>query len=238
MVSRPNHRKVPKRGGKNVFVTKSGKAIRINRSLVEKRRARKDRKKARRKAEYLSTLPLNRFKRILYRMHPKRLAKYWFSRDGLIMGLKIVGIGIVVVFILLIGMFAYFRKDLPNIKDISGSNLGGSTTYYDSTGTQVLFQDYNAVKRIPVEGTQITPLMKDATIAIEDKNFYHEGAFDVKGIARAGYHDIFSNGQGLQGGSTITQQLVKLNEDWTSNRTISRKVKEIILAVELEREYS
>jgi membrane peptidoglycan carboxypeptidase len=135
-------------------------------------------------------------------------------------------------------MFAYFRKDLPNIKDISGSNLGGSTTYYDRTGTIVLFQDYDAIKRVPVTSSNINPLMKDATIAIEDKNFYHEGAFDVKGIARAGFHDLFSSGGGLQGGSTITQQLVKLNENWTSNRTVTRKVKEIILAVELEREYS
>ena len=233
-------RKSPRRrssAGKNIYVTKSGKSIKLNRSFGERWQAKKD-ERTRRKAEYLSTLPINRFKRFLFRLHPKRLVKYWFSREGAIMFLKLIGIGIVVSFLLLIGMFAYFRKDLPNIKDISGSNLGGSITYYDSTGNTKLFQDYNAIKRTPVSGSAISPYMKNATIAIEDKNFYHEGAFDVRGIARATYHDVFHSGGGLQGGSTITQQLVKLNENWTANRTVSRKIKEIILAVELEREYS
>ena len=154
------------------------------------------------------------------------------------MALKLIGVTMLACFFLIIGLFAYFRKDLPAIKDISGSSLGGSINYYDSTDKVLLFQDYNAVKRIPVESTQISPYMKEATVAIEDKNFYHEGAFDVRGIARAAVHDAFGGGGGLQGGSTITQQLVKLNENWTDNRTITRKVKELILAVELEREYS
>jgi penicillin-binding protein 1A len=79
--------------------------------------------------------------------------------------------------------------------------------------------------------------MKQATVAIEDKDFYKHGAFDVRGIMRAGLNDVFGGGP-IQGGSTITQQLVKLNEQWTDNRTITRKIKELILAVELEREYS
>lgn len=191
-----------------------------------------------RKAAYLSTLPKNPFLRVLYRMHPKRILRYWFSRDGLIMALKITGIGIVVVFIATIGVFAYFRKDLPKIKDISGDNLGGSITYYDNTGKTVLWQDYDALKRIPVASTQISGYMKQATVAIEDKNFYHEGAFNLTGIVRAASHDVLGGAGSLQGGSTITQQLVKLNEQWTANRTITRKVKELILAVELSREYS
>src|SRR5665213_2662306 len=185
------------RASKNVFVTKTGKTVKVNRSLNEKRKARKD-ERFRKKAAYLSTLPTNRFKRILARLEPRRMARYWFSRDGAIMALKIMGIGIVVMFLVIIGMFAYFRKDLPNIKDISGSNLGGSTSYYDSTGKVLLWEDYNAVKRIPVQSNQISPYIKDATIAVEDKSFYHEGAFDVRGIARAAFHDIFSSGGGLQ----------------------------------------
>lgn len=154
------------------------------------------------------------------------------------MALKILGISIIALFVLMVGMFAYFRKDLPNITDVSGNNLGGSISYYDRTGKTLLFQDYSAEKRIPVPSQNISPYMKDATVAIEDKSFYHEGAFNVKGITRAAFHDLFSSGGGLQGGSTITQQLVKLNENWTNQRTITRKIKEVILAVELEREYS
>jgi len=221
---------------KNTITTKSGNTLKINRSLSDQSKARKSARTAA-KAAYLSTLPKDRWKRILYRMHPKRVAGYWFSRDGGIMALKIIGVSIVLVFLLTIGLFAYFRKDLPQIKDIGGTDLGGSNTYYDRTGQVVLWQDYNAIKRVAVPSDQISPYVKEATVSIEDKNFYKEGAFDVRGILRAGLHDAVGSG-GVQGGSTITQQLVKLNEQWTSNRTITRKVKELILATELEREYS
>ncbi len=174
----------------------------------------------------------------MYRLHPKRLAAYWFSREGGIMALKITGIGIVAGFLIVIGLFAYYRKDLPKIKDISGDKLGGSITYYDRTGQTVLWQDYDAIKRVPVTSENQSKYVKEATVAIEDKDFYKHGAFDVRGIMRAGIHDLVGGGGGTQGGSTITQQLVKLNEQWTDNRTVTRKVKELILAVELEREYS
>jgi penicillin-binding protein 1A len=171
-------------------------------------------------------------------MQPKRLAAFWFSRDGAIMALKVMGAGILVIFVILIGLFAYFRKDLPKINDISGDNLGGSISYYDRTGEVLLWQDYAAIKRITVSSNQIAPVMEHATVAIEDKNFYKEGAFSISGVFRAGLHDTLSGGTSLQGGSTITEQLVKLNESWTGNRTISLKVKELILAVDLEREYT
>jgi penicillin-binding protein 1A len=226
-----------RRPGKNVYTTKSGNTIKLNRSLSERVRAKRE-AKARKRAAYLSSLPKERWKRILYRLHPKRVIKYWFSREGAIMALKITGVGIVVCFLLLVGVFAYFRKDLPNIKDISGNDMDASMTYYDRTGQTVLWQDYDAVKRVPVTSDNISKYVKDATVAIEDKNFYKHGAFDVQGIMRAGINDVFKKGGTTQGGSTITQQLVKLNLNWTQDRTIARKFKELILAVELEREYS
>ncbi|MEI7758867.1 MAG: transglycosylase domain-containing protein [bacterium] len=225
------------RSKKNIYVTKKGNSIKINQSLSSKFKARKN-LRAKNKAVYLSGLPAGRIKRLMFHLQPKRLYHYWFSKKGLITGLKIFGICIAVGFIFMIGMFAYFRKDLPNLKDITGANLGGSISYYDRTGTTLLFSDYNAVKRIPVQSDQISPYLKHATIAIEDKSFYHEGAFDVKGIARAGFNNLTNRSGGLQGGSTITQQLVKLNQNWTNDHTISRKIKEIILAVELERQYT
>ncbi len=231
-VQRP--RKRP--GSKNTFTTKSGSTIKLHQSLTERYRAHRD-AKARRRAAYMSTLPKNRFKRILYRMKPRELARYWFSRDGAIMALKIAGVGFVVGFLVIVGTFAYFRKDLPDIS-VTGTKLGGSITYYDRTGQTVLWQDYDAVKRQTVAADKIAQSVKDATVAIEDKDFYKHGAFDVRGILRAGLHDVFSKGGGLQGGSTISQQLVKLNLEWSADRTIARKVKEVILAVELEREYS
>lgn len=224
------------RVGKNYFVTKSGKNIKLHRSFSNRLKAYKDGKSKRRAAK-LSTLPKGRVKRFFARLEPKRLYHYWFSRDGAIMALKLLGIGMVAGFLLLVGLFAYFRKDLPNLKDISGNNLGGSIRYYDRTGQTLLWEDYGAIKRTPVKEEAISQYMKDATIAIEDKDFFKHGGFDVRGIMRAGLNDVFGSG-GTQGGSTITQQVVKLNQNWTDDRTITRKVKELILAVELEREYS
>jgi len=220
----------------NIYTTKSGQKIKLQHSLLQRYVERRDRKDLR-KAEMLRDMPKGRVKRILYRLHPKRLYRYWFSRDGAIMALKIVGIGFITIFIVLVGVFAYFRKDLPNLKDISGDNIGGSIRYYDKTGATLLWEDYDAVKRIPVNSDQISKYMKDATVALEDRDFYKHGGFDVKGVVRAGVANI-TGGSSRQGGSTITEQLVKLTQDWTQQRTYSRKVKELILAVELERTYS
>lgn len=225
-----------RRSGQRTFTTKSGKTLKLNRNFGDRLKASRN-QRAMQRATYLSTLPKNRWKRLAYRLHPKRLAAYWFSREGAIMALKVTGIGIVVCFFLTIGVFAYFRKDLPKIKGIAGDKLGGSITYYDNTGKTVLWQDYDAVKRIPVDSDQISPYMKEATVAVEDKDFYKHGAFDLRGIMRAGLNDVVGHGP-VQGGSTITQQLVKVSQQWTDNRTITRKIKELILAVELEREYS
>ena len=220
----------------NVYTTKSGQKIKLQHGLMQRYVASRDRKELR-KAEMLRDMPKGRFKRILYRLQPKRVYHYWFSKQGLIMGLKLVGIGFIVVFVVLLGVFAYFRKDLPNLKEITGDNIGGSIRYYDKTGQTLLWEDYDAVKRIPVKQDQISKYVKDATVAVEDRDFFKHGGFDVKGIARASIANI-SGGGTSQGGSTITQQLVKLTQDWTKDRTYKRKIKELILSVELERTYS
>ncbi|MDQ2973453.1 MAG: transglycosylase domain-containing protein [bacterium] len=220
----------------NKFTTKSGKTIKLNRTLLERTKARHE-AKALRKAERMRGMPKSRVKRVLYRLHPKRLYKYWFSRDGAIMALKLGGIAIVVMFFGLMAVFAYFRKDLPNLKDISGDTVGGSVRYYDRTGQTLLWEDYDAVKRTPVTDEQISQYLKDATIAIEDREFFNHSGFNVKGITRAAWNNAF--GGSTQGGSTITQQVVKLNNaDFINQRTLTRKIKELILSVELERSYS
>lgn len=223
----------PRRSGRSV-TTRTGRVLKVNSSLGGRWKMMRE-AKSRRRAERLAGLPKSRFKRAVYRLHPRRLAAYWFSRDGGIMALKIAGIGIVVLFITTLGVFAYFRKDLPKINDFS--KLDGSISYYDRTGTELLFQDYDAVKRVPVKSEEISKYIKEATIAIEDRDFYNHRGFDIRGITRAAFTDI-STGSAAQGGSTITQQLVKLTQDWTQERTLARKAKELILAVELERSYT
>lgn len=220
---------------KNRFTTRNGNTFKINRSLSDRLKIRRD-QKARRRAERMNGMPKSRVGRVLWHLNPKNLKKYWFSHDGRMMLLKIMGIGFIAGFLSLVGTFAYFRKDLPNLRDISGNNIGGSIRYFDRTGKTLLWEDFDAVKRIPVEGDSISQHMKNATIAIEDKDFYHHGGFDLRGISRAAWNNAF--GGSTQGGSTITQQLVKLTQDWTKERTVTRKIKEVILAVELERSYS
>jgi membrane peptidoglycan carboxypeptidase len=229
-------RKPPRTSANRPITTRSGKVLKVNRSLGERYTAMRQAKSLR-KVNRLSGLPKSRVKRLLWRLQPRRLADYWFSRDGGIMALKIVGIAIVAMFLLTLGVFAYFRKDLKSITDVSGSSLGGSISYYDNTGKNLLWQDYNAVKRIPVSGQDISPYLKEATVAVEDKSFYSERGFDIKGIVRATFVDVLHRGS-TQGGSTITQQLVKLTQDFNQNRTLTLKVKELILAVELERSYT
>ncbi len=225
------------RKSKNTFVTKSGQTIKVNQSLSNRIKAYRD-ARAQSKARRLAGMPKGRVQRFFYRMQPKRLYHYWFSREGGIMALKVTGIGLIAGFLLLVGVFAYFRKDLPNLKDVSGNNVGGSIRYYDRTGQVLLWEDYDAVKRIPVKGEEIAQSVKDATVAIEDKDFFKHGGFDVRGIARAGLNNVLNRTGDTQGGSTITQQLVKLTQNWTEQRTYTRKVKELILSVELERSYS
>lgn len=235
LLKKSSRNKEPKRS-KNTHITKSGKTIKLHTSLSDRIKASRD-EKALRKAERLRGMPKSRLKRFFFRLHPKRLYKYWFSREGGIMALKITGIGLVVFFIAMIGVFAYFRKDLPNLRDISGNNIGGSIRYYDRTGETLLWEDYDAVKRIPVQGEDIADYLKQATIALEDRDFFKHGGFDTKGIMRAAFANL-TGGETSQGGSTITQQLVKLSEGWTRDRSYTRKIKELILSVEMERSYS
>ncbi len=226
------------RKSKSTFTTKSGQTIKINRSIGDKIRSQRA-ARAEKRAKRLAGMPKSRVKRFFYRLHPQRMYKYWVSREGAVMALKVFGIGTLAGFLLLVGVFAYYRKDLPNIKDISGNNIGGSIQYYDRSGQTLLWEDYDAVKRIPVQDKDISDNIKKATIAIEDKDFFKHGGFDTRGIIRAGLNNVFGHSGTQQGGSTITQQLVRLTQkDVGHEQTYQRKIKELILSVELEREYS
>ena len=91
------------------------KRMSVYANLAQKRRTKKD-KKSRKRAEYLATLPKHPVKRFFYRLHPKRVAKYWFSKHGALMALKILGVSVLAVLLLIGGLFAYFRKDLDRIR--------------------------------------------------------------------------------------------------------------------------
>ena len=220
------------------------RAVHVYSNLVKQRRTKKD-AAARRKAEYLASLPKHPVKRFFYRLHPKRVFKYWFSRRGLVMALKLVGVGILFVAVIVGGVFAYYRKDLEavNAGSISERVQTTVTRYYDRNDV-LLWEDTGGGNyRTAVASDEINDYMKEATIAIEDKEFYDHSGVSITGIIRS----AFNNAQGgeVQGGSTLTQQLVKqvflADEALNSGRGLAgvpRKIKEIILAMEVERKYT
>lgn len=197
------------------------------------KRAGKRNTRAKKKAEYLATLPKSPLKRIAYRFHPKRFFDFWFSKRGALMALKLLGIAIAVFAVVTISLFAYFRKDLP---DPTSFTFDQSTKFYDRTGKVLLWSVYGDENRTLLEFGQISDNAKHAHIAIEDKDFYNHGGFSIPGITRAAISQIFGDGSG-GGGSTITQQFVK-NSLVGNEFSITRKIKELILSVEIERLYT
>lgn len=224
-IRRPAHRK----GAHSVYS-----------NINTKRRTKAD-TKSRKRAEYLATLPKSRLKRLTYKLHPRRFAKYWFSKEGLTMAMKIAGLGLAAFIVLILTIFALFRKDLAIGPDELTKRVQSRTTkFYDRTGQVLLYELYKDQQLTFVQPDQISDNMKWATVAIEDKDFYKHGGFDTRGIIRSVVNN--ASGGGKQGASTITQQLARnvILEDNTRSGIAgyTRKIKEIILSIELERTYS
>lgn len=133
-------------------------------------------------------------------------------------------------------VLAALVRDLPDPSKLKERKVVESTKIYDRTGTVLLYEIHGEEKRTVIPFDQIPPEIKNATIALEDERFYSHGGIDFRGIARAFITDLFSKNLS-QGGSTITQQLVK-NSLLGRERTLSRKVKEALLAILLESRYS
>lgn len=184
------------------------------------------------------SIPRPLLKQFIDKFRPKNIYHYWFSRSGALAALKTIGFGAVLLFLLLVGLLTYYRSNMAAAQGLYGKNFYGSIQFYDRTGKVLLWDDRGAVNRIPISGSQMPALIRDATVAIEDKDFYHEGAVNFGSILRAALHDIFNPGSALQGGSTITEQLVKLNQGWIGNMSISRKIKEMAMAYNLGEKYS
>ncbi|MDB5183639.1 MAG: hypothetical protein JWO07_320 [Candidatus Saccharibacteria bacterium] len=217
-------------------------------NLATARRTKKD-AAHRKKAEYLATLPKHPVKRLLARMHPRRVWNYWFSKKGGIMALKIVGVSVLLLVLFVGGLFAYYRKDLDSInpQQLASRVHTTVTKYYDRRGpsagdTALLWTDTgDGDYKLVVDGSQINKYMKEATVAIEDKDFYKHGGISVSGTLRAIINN--SNGGTTQGGSTLTQQLVKQvffanDAQQRGLAGIPRKIKEAILSIEVERAYN
>ena len=147
-----------------------------------------------------------------------------FFRLGLVLGGFIFVIGATVFGI------AYFTVNIPD-----------PNSYVNSQATIIQYADGSEIGRIGAQNRTIVPLanipmqLRRAVLAAEDKNFYSNRAFSVTGILRAAVNNL--RGGSLQGGSTITQQYAK-TAFLTPNRDIKRKIKELIIAIKLENQFS
>ena len=154
------------------------------------------------------------------------------SRD-LVKLSKIALIGSIALFALALIVVPIFALTLPSPENVVRSE-GFSTKILDRNG-EVLYDIYSQQRRTPVTFDEIPVFLKEATVAIEDKNFYKHQGFDPLGTLR-GLSRIITRGR-AQGGSTLTQQLVK-NALLTSERSIFRKIRELLLAIQIEKKYS
>jgi 1A family penicillin-binding protein len=156
---------------------------------------------------------------------------------------RIVYIGILLFSLMAAGVFAIntamatmkqYRPDIANPSIIMSKKLTG-TTITDRNGL-VLYQGFGATDRSNIGVNDVPDHFIKATLAIEDPEFYQHHGISIRGMTRALYHDL-KHVEKAQGGSTITQQLVKTTL-LTSEKSFTRKYKELLLALEIERRYS
>ena len=134
----------------------------------------------------------------------------------------------------LAGLFLTFTRDLPQIRSLETYMPSAITRVYSSD--DILLAEFFAEKRDPVSMAEFPTWLKEALIATEDRNFYHHSGVDLKGILRAIVKDVMAR-DFVEGASTITQQLSK-TLFLTPRKSLNRKIKEAILAFQLERRYT
>lgn len=133
-----------------------------------------------------------------------------------------------------IGFFTWLFWEVPLPSKLSSQQVPVSTKLFDRNG-KLIYEIYADTRRTPINPDDLPEYVKQSTIAIEDKDFYKHHGVDIAGIARAAYNTMFN--KKLQGGSTLTQQLVK-NALLTPERTVKRKLRELFLTLVVETMYS
>ena len=158
-------------------------------------------------------------------------SKGW-KQKAIVIGAAFVLVGIITA----VGVVAWVSQDLPDPNKINARVVAQSTKIYARDGSTLLYEIHGDQRRTLVDLKDTGKYTKQAVLSIEDKDFYKHPGISIRGIFRALFIDITS-GSRAQGGSTITQQLVK-NAILTNEKSIIRKVKEVILAYQLERRFS
>ena len=136
----------------------------------------------------------------------------------------------------LFGLFVYYAKDLPRPEKFTERSFTESTKIFDRSGEVLLYELYGEEKREIIPLSQMSENIQHALIATEDANFYKHHGLDFEGIFRAIKLNI-SLRTPTFGGSTISQQLIR-STFFSTEKTIERKTREIVLTLEMERRYS
>ncbi len=147
---------------------------------------------------------------------------------------RLISIISIIVGIFLISLI-FLLKDVPSPAKLVKTPAPISTQILDRNG-KLLYEVYSQYKRTPIALENVPLTVQQATIAIEDKNFYHHHGLDTIAIIRAAFNTL--TGKRLEGGSTLTQQLVKNALLSDTRRTITRKIKEALLAIATEITYN
>jgi len=154
--------------------------------------------------------------------------------------IKVLGLGflaaILFAVILPVGVFIYYSRDLPRPEKFTEKSFVQSTKIYDRTGKILLYELYGEEKREIIPLSEVGDNVKKAVISTEDAKFYSHKGIDVEAIVRSIMVDIKIK-KPTYGASTISQQLIR-STFLTREKTIKRKIREIILAIELERRYT
>jgi len=173
------------------------------------------------------------------------MAKRKFSRQvfekgrktrWVINALKIFGLFVFFAITGVFSLFIFYAKDLPRPEKFTDRPFVESTKIYDRTGKVILYEIYGEEKRKVVALDTIPERLKQMVILTEDENFYHHFGVDPKAIGRAILVDLKMK-EPAQGASTISQQLIR-SSFLSLEKTPKRKIREIILTLEIERRYS
>lgn len=151
------------------------------------------------------------------------------------MGLKFAGFGLLFFILAFLVAFIIYAKDLPRPEKFTEKQFVQSTKIYDRTGEVLLYEIYGEEKRTIVPLDRISDRLKQAVIAAEDANFYNHFGVDVGGIFRSVLINLKIK-KATYGGSTIPQQLIR-STFFSTEKTLERKFREVMLALELDRKY-
>lgn len=216
----------------------------------------KRREKDKKDVVAIKTIPIYNRKQLnfayIFRKEFKKIKRYfqnqfsflnYFGSEQFITWLRIIIIKIkffflgalVIALIFSIYEINIFMQTLPKPNYLNSRDIPATTKIYDRNG-KFLYEIYADENRVPVKLTDVPLIVRQATIAIEDRDFYKHSGFSLRAIARALVNNFYYD-DARQGGSTLTQQLIR-SALLTPDRTITRKLKEIFLSVWAEQIYS